>query len=106
MDERTTMVFKLASENIPQGIFIDIFSTDNPPDEIESIPFEFTSIPVPKNYMDILREAFDDLENVHIKRALNGIMSSDISYEEFFSKFKRAILINSGEFIDLEYSGD
>ncbi|MBR1419626.1 MAG: LicD family protein [Selenomonadaceae bacterium] len=104
MDRRTTMVFKFQYKEFPQGIFIYIFATDNPPEQVVQLPFEFTSIPVPKNYEEVLRNSLGDLKNARVQRLFKGVVSADISHEEFFSKFVRAIIVNAREIIDLENS--
>ena len=76
MDERTSMIQFPEEKDRAQGIFIEIKVTDQIPDEIEYLPFEFTSIPTPKNF-----ETPDQIE-----KKFDGAMSADISYKEYFIK--------------------
>ena len=79
MDERTSMIQFPEEKDRAQGIFIEIKVTDQIPDEIEYLPFEFTSIPTPKNLETPNR----------IEKKFDGAMSADISYHEYFSQMNR-----------------
>ena len=104
-DERTSMIKTIdkMGDQI-QGIFIEIVPTDQSPNEIEYLPFEFTSIPVPKNYEEILKNFTNNFENTRIQRFFDGVVTADISYEESRANLKREILYHQAVLIDLESS--
>ena len=79
MDLRTSMIEFPEEKDRAQGIFIEIKIADQIPDEIEYLPFEFTSIPTPKNFETPNR----------IEKKFDGVMSADISYKEYFSQMNR-----------------
>ena len=81
LDERTTFVRFPEEQNRPQGIFIEIKTTDQIPSEIEYLPFEFISIPIAK----------DRSQGSSVVRKILGDRSADISYEEYFKNIKHAI---------------
>ena len=90
MDERTMMIEDFEKLDLPQGIFIEILTTDQILDEIEYLPFEFTSIPVPKNYEEVLKNLFEHYPNIEISRRFPSlVVSADVSYQEFQSETER-----------------
>ena len=71
-DERTCMI----DESNSGGIFIEIVPVDYEL-EIVYLPFEFTSIPVPKNYLELLKNFVPRVEK------FSGDISADICYKNF-----------------------
>ena len=90
MDERTMMIEDFEKLDRPNGIFIEIKIAEQIPDEIEYLPFEFTSIPVPKNYEEVLKNLFEHYPNIEIARRFPSlVVSADVSYHEFYSETER-----------------
>ena len=90
MDDRTAMIEVVENQNPHQGIFIEIVPTDDRLDELDYLPFESISIPVPKNYDEILKRMFEGYPDIQIARQFPTlVVSADISYEEYFDQAKR-----------------
>ncbi len=82
-DDRTCFIEKPDEKNIPQGIYIEIVPVENVPNEIVCLPFEFTSIPVPKNFEELLKDFEPNF------RKFSGDVSADISYREIFKQVRK-----------------
>ena len=69
----------MIDESNSGGIFIEIVPVDYEL-EIVYLPFEFTSIPVPKNYSELLKNFVPSVKK------FTGDVSADISYKNFLRR--------------------
>ena len=94
-NDLTSMITSPDAKNIPQGIFIEIIPVDYDP-EVIHLRFENISMPVPKNYSELLKKFVPN------PRKVVGDISADISWEEYFSKVTKIFSYNTGSIISLE----
>ena len=82
-DERTCMIGDQNDQNNQNqsGIYIEIVPVDYEP-EIIYLPFEFTSIPVPENYSELLKDFKPDFKK------FAGDISATISSREYLERVK------------------